>query len=96
MITPTRPILYISGPFSSPDILHGIEQNILNASMFSLEAWEKGWAAMCPHKNTSGFQHTDIPWSVWMDGDLAFIDRMNPEKGDALFMMPGWETSIHY
>ena len=61
--------------------------------MFSLEAWEKGWAAMCPHKNTSGFQHTDIPWSVWMDGDLAFIDRMNPEKGDALFMMPGWETS---
>ena len=86
-------ILYISGKYSSSDNLHGVEQNVLTASKYALEAWEKGWAAICPHKNTQGFQHTDLPWEVWMAGDLAFIDRMSPAEGDALFMLPDWEQS---
>lgn len=87
------PVLYISGPFSATDLLHGVEQNILTASKCALEAWGKGWGVICPHKNTQGFQHTDLPYEVWMDGDLAFIDRMNPEKGDALLMLVGWSSS---
>ena len=93
MLIKSVPILYVSGPFSSTDNLHGVEQNILTASKYALEAWKKGFAVICPHKNTQGYQHTDLPYHVWMDGDLAFIDRMTPEKGDALLMLPGWEQS---
>ena len=89
----SMPILYISGPFSSNDNLHGVEQNILTASKYALKAWKKGWAAICPHKNTSGYQHIDLPYEIWINGDLAFIDRLDVKKGDALLMLPDWEQS---
>ena len=89
----TKPIMYISGKFSDADNLHGIEQNILTASRYALEAWEKGWAVICPHKNTSGFQHTSLPYNIWIDGDLSFIDRMDPKKGDVILMLPGYRDS---
>lgn len=88
-----KPIIYISGPFSHEDTLHGIDQNILTASKYALECWKKGYFVICPHKNTSGFQHCDLPYETWIEGDLAFIDRMEPLKGDALLMLPGWEKS---
>jgi len=87
------PVLYVSGPFSATDNIHGVEMNIITASKFALEAWQKGWAVICPHKNTQGYQHTSIPWSVWMAGDLAFIDRMSRNKGDAMLMLPEWQRS---
>lgn len=89
----TRPILYISGPFSHSDSLHGIDENILKASKIALEAWVSGWAALCPHKNTSGFQHCNEKWETWMDGDISFIRRMSAKEGDAILMIPGWELS---
>jgi len=89
----TRPILYISGPFSHSDTLHGIDENILKASKIALEAWMKGWAALCPHKNTSGFQHCPEKWETWMDGDVSFIRRMSPQEGDAILLIHGWELS---
>ena len=77
----SMPILYISGPFSSSDNLHGVEQNILTASKYALEAWKNGYAALCPHKNTSGYQHTaGIPYETWINGDLSFIERMDSNK----------------
>ena len=87
------PVLYISGPLSALDMIHGVDQNILTASKYALEAWINGWGVICPHKNTSGYQHTNVSWDVWMSGDLAFIDRLDALKGDALFMLPGWEES---
>jgi len=89
----TRPILYISGPFSHSDPIHGINENILKASKIALEAWVFGWAALCPHKNTSGFQHCNEKWEIWMDGDISFIRRMSVKAGDALLMIPDWELS---
>lgn len=88
-----KPILYISGPFSHEDTLHGIEQNILTASKYALEAWKNGFYCICPHKNTSGFQHCDLPYETWIEGDLAFIDRMQANKGDCLLMLDGWDKS---
>lgn len=88
-----RPVLYVSGPFSSDDLIHGVEQNILIASKIALEAWNKGYGVICPHKNTQGFQHTNVPYDIWIQGDLAFIDRLDRSKGDALLMLPGWENS---
>ena len=87
------PVLYVSGKFSHDDLLHGVEHHVLTASRYSLEAWRKGFAVLCPHKNSSGFQHSELDWEIWMLGDLAFIARLQPERGDALLMLPGWEES---
>ncbi|MDI6877509.1 MAG: hypothetical protein QMC96_12155 [Methanomicrobiales archaeon] len=72
----TRPVLYISGPFQDADPVHGIERNILKASAAALEAWQKGWVALCPHKNCSGFQHVgDYEADFWIEGDLVLLAR---------------------
>ena len=47
--TPSGPrVLYISGPFSHPDPVHGIPKNILLASEAALVAWRDGWATTLP------------------------------------------------
>jgi len=80
------PLLYIAGPYSSPDPIHGVEQNVSRASAIALEAWRAGWAVICPHKNTYPFHHcADIPESVWLAGDIAML-----VKCDAILMIPGW------
>ena len=82
-------LLYVSGPFSAADPLHGIERNILAASEAAIEGWRQGWAVICPHKNTSGYQHAaDIPYETWIEGDLEILRRC-----DAICMLPGWEQS---
>lgn len=82
-------LLYISGPFSDPDPLHGIERNILLASEAALRGWRDGWAVICPHKNTAGYQHAeDVPYETWIEGDLEILRRC-----DAICMLPGWENS---
>lgn len=82
-------LLYVSGPFSDPDPLHGIERNILLASEAALQGWRQGFATICPHKNTSGFQHVhDVPYETWIEGDLEILRRC-----DAICMLPGWDHS---
>ena len=84
----TKPILYISGPFSGATEA-AILANIARASSVALKAWRAGWACICPHKNTAGFQHAhDVHWSEWIAGDLAILRRC-----DAILMLPGWERS---
>lgn len=83
------PVLYIAGPFTDDDEIHGISLNILNASKIALDCWKKGWAVICPHKNTAGFEHvSDVDPGVWYHGDLAFLVRC-----DAILLIPGWEES---
>ncbi len=83
------PLLYIAGPYSDPDPIHGIEQNVSRASAIALEAWRAGWVAVCPHKNTYPFHYcTDIPESVWLEGDIELLKRC-----DAILMIPGWHRS---
>lgn len=82
-------VLYISGPFSDPDPVHGIPKNILQASEAALLAWREGWAALCPHKNCAGFEHAEgIPYETWIKGDLEFL-----HKSDAICMVGPWTGS---
>lgn len=84
-----RPVLYLAGPFGNPDPIHGIQRNILTASEIALEAWGKGWAVICPHKNTADFQFaTGIPDETWTEGYLSILLRC-----DVVLMLPGWERS---
>ena len=88
-MTPSGPrVLYISGPFSHPDPVHGIPRNILLASEAALIAWRDGWATLCPHKNCAGFEHAGIPYETWIQGDLELLRR-----SDAICMVGTWTES---
>lgn len=82
-------LLYLAGPFSDDDPIHGVARNVLAASEIALEAARKGWMPVCPHKNTQDFQHAaDIPPEFWYEGDLDLMRRC-----DAVLMLPGYERS---
>ena len=82
-------VLYISGPFSDPDPVHGIPRNVLQASEAALLAWREGWAALCPHKNCAGFEHAEgIPYETWLAGELELLAR-----SDAICMVGHWTGS---
>lgn len=82
-------VLYISGPFSHPDPVHGIPKNIMRASEAALVAWWSGWAVICPHKNCEGYQHAaGIPYETWIEGDLELLRR-----ADAICMVGVWTNS---
>ncbi len=86
---PAARVLYISGPYSDPDPVHGISRNILQASEAALLAWREGWVALCPHKNSAGFEHAPgIPYETWIAGDLELVRR-----SDAICMLPRWTCS---
>lgn len=87
--TPSPRVLYISGPYSHPDPVHGIPRNILLASEAALVAWRGGWATLCPHKNCAGFEHAaGIPYETWIRGDLELLRR-----ADAICMVGSWTES---
>ena len=89
----TRPILYISGPYS-PGNGRTVAENIAVARAHAEAAWRQGWAAFCPHLNTAGFEIDcpEISHEEWLDGDLAILDRLDPAV-DAVLLLPGWERS---
>jgi hypothetical protein len=82
-------LIYISGKFSDEDRIHGTEKNIVIASECALACWRKGWAVICPHKNTKDYQHVkDLHYETWINGVIEMLRRC-----DAILMLPGWEDS---
>lgn len=79
-------LAFISGPYraATPS---GIVQNIRNAERVAIEYWRKGYAVICPHKNTALFDGL-APDSVWLSGDLEMLRRC-----DVVVMIPGWKAS---
>jgi hypothetical protein len=87
------PILYIAGPYSAPTKQQR-DANIAAAREAALQAWDAGWAAICPHLNTARFDdYLDLPNERYIAGDLEIIHRLDPARGDALYMLPGWQES---
>lgn len=80
-------VVYIAGKFRGPNSWE-MEQNIRRAEELSLQVWQRGAAALCPHTNTRFFQGAG-PDSLWLEGTLALL-----AKCDACIMVPGWELSI--
>jgi len=80
-------ILYIAGKYRGRNIRE-VQQNIEKASDVAFKYWEKGFAVICPHKNTSFFD-SDIPDKVFLDGDLEIL-----KKCDGIVMMKDWDKSV--
>jgi hypothetical protein len=82
-------ILYVAGPYRAPTP-EGVQANIDKARAAAQSLWSKGWAVICPHMNSAHFEGEP---SIYMAGDLAIIERLDPEK-DAIYMLEGWEDSV--
>jgi hypothetical protein len=89
----TRPILYISGPYSAGNG-RTVAENIAVARSYAVAAARKGWMPFTPHLNTAHFEVDcpEIPHSAWLAGDLAIL-RLLPRARAAVLLLPGWEQS---
>lgn len=81
--------LFLSGPFNSDDKVHGFDDNILRISKIALQAAERGWGIIVPHKMTAGFQHSSVSDKFWVEMYLEMLSR----SADAILMCPGWSSS---
>ena len=79
-------IAYIAGPYRA-DTINGIVQNIRKAEDVAIKYWKKGYAVLCPHKNSSLFDGI-LPDEKWLKAGLAMLDRC-----DTVVMVKGWEKS---
>lgn len=79
-------VAYIAGPYRA-DIIAGIVANIRAAEAVAAKYWRKGYAVICPHKN-SGLMDGLCPDSVWLEGDITIMLRC-----DVVVMMHGFKES---
>jgi len=79
-------VAFISGPYRGKTILDILE-SIREAEKWALVYWKKGFAVICPHKNTALFdgQADD---DLWLRGDIELLRR-----SDLVVMIPGWKYS---
>lgn len=58
--------------------------------MVALEYWRKGYAVICPHKNTALFDGAEgTTDDTWLEGDLEILGRC-----DVVVALPGWKGSM--
>jgi len=79
-------VAYISGPYHGDTIWETV-QNIRLAEAVALDYWKKGYAVICPHKNSALFDGA-APESIWIAGDLEILSRC-----DVIVMIAGWRKS---
>jgi hypothetical protein len=82
-----REYVYLSGPISARNG-YSLEANVAAALDVYLECLRLGILAFCPHLIAGYPSHLGIPYDVWMEVDLATIDRCT-----ALLMLDRWDTS---
>jgi len=79
-------VCYIAGKYRAKTP-RGIVENIRAAEAVALKYWKQGHAVICPHMNSALFDGA-LPDEVWMDGDLAILERCH-----TIVMMQGWQES---
>lgn len=79
-------VAYIIGPYRDKNI-YKMVQNIRKAEKVALKYWEKGYAVICPHKNTALFDGF-LEDEVWLKGDRELIKR-----SDVVVVMKKWMES---
>ena len=79
-------VAYIAGPYRAATP-HGILQNIRKAEAVAIKYWQKGYAVICPHKNTALLDGL-LQDHCWLDGYLEILSRC-----DIVVMLPEWHDS---
>lgn len=79
-------VIYVAGKYNDKNHFERRE-NVNYAARYAKELWKKGWAVICPHKNTNNFEYLNIDVD-WVKRDLEIVRRC-----DAIFMTPTWKDS---
>lgn len=79
-------VFYIAGPYRA-DTERGVVENIRAAESVSIEVWEAGHIALCPHLN-SRLMGGICDDEVFLDGAIELMKRC-----DAVVLVPGWGKS---
>ena len=89
----TRPILYISGPYSAGNG-RTVADNIAIARKYAVAAVKAGWFPFTPHLNTAHFEDfcPNVSHQEWLDGDLTILRALS-HANVAVLLLPGWEQS---
>ncbi len=87
-LPPTPKLVFIAGPYRSPDGHYGTKLNIDQALDCARAVWERGDYAVCPHGNCYMMSGDDIPEDAFLDGALRLLSRC-----EAIVLLPGWEKS---
>lgn len=80
-------IAYIVGPYRSKEGMKGVVDNIQRAEEVALKYWKKGYAVICPHKNTALMDGVDTD-DMFLIGDHELVKR-----SDVVVAMKGWKKS---
>ena len=83
-------VAFLSGPYRAGNG-RTVRENIRAAERAALVWWRRGYAVICPHLNTAFFDG-ELPDEVWLEGDLAILERLRPCIDAAVFL-PGWQQS---
>jgi len=82
-------LIFVSGPYRSPEGPNGVFKNIAHARGIARELWLAGWAVFCPHMNSAFMDGPDFDNPAFYDGDLRIL-----EFCDAIFMLKDWRSSV--
>ena len=66
-------VIYVAGPYRA-ETTWGIECNTRAAEALSLQVWQAGAVAICPHSNSRFFQGS-APDEAFVDGYLEVLRR---------------------
>lgn len=78
-------LVFVCGPYNTGDR----EENIRNATELSKELWTLGYAVVCPHLNSQGFDDEgDFNTDCFNWGYLEILSRC-----DIVWAMEGWTKS---
>lgn len=80
-------LVYISGPMTAKNG-HTIEENTAQGLQYFLMLTKLGIPSFCPHLNAGFPECFMISWDIWLDYDLAVIDRCTH-----MLMLPRWKES---
>jgi len=80
-------VAYIVGPYRAKTV-EGIARNIQAAEAVAKKYWLKGYAVICPHKNTAFFDGLTND-RIWLEGDTEILTRC-----DTVIAMKGFEKSM--
>lgn len=70
-------VIYVAGPYHG-ESSEEIQRNIMAAEKVAVECWKRGWAVLCPHKNTAGFEAYEddvLSHGTWIRGDMEMLSR---------------------
>ena len=83
-------VAFLSGPYRAGNG-RTVRYNIRAAEEALIRWMRKGFAVICPHKN-SAFLDGELPDEVFLEADLEMIRRLIPGT-DFLVLLKGWEHS---